>query len=45
MKTITLDIEKISDELYDLLLKEIKEQNPDVSSPFIEWSFTAKVEE
>ena len=45
MRTITLDIEKISDELYDLLLKEIKEQNPDVSSSIIEWSFTAKVEE
>jgi len=45
MKTITLDIDQISEELYQLLLKEIKAQHPQVTSPITEWSFTAEVED
>ena len=46
MKTIKLDIDQISDELYNLILKELIEQNPEaVGSSIDKWSFTAEVNE
>ena len=44
MKTLRLDIDLISDELYSLLLKEFKEQNPDhANDNLTDWELTCNV--
>jgi hypothetical protein len=44
-KKIRLDIDLISDELYQMLLKEFREQHPEIGDACIdEWEITGIVE-